>query len=76
MAANDGLLDKVSERRIDLLRDVRNNIHLTKIKMSITDIDMLSTKTINSYIKDLKMITRNVVEWEKLHKNSCVKKVL
>lgn len=76
MAYNDGLLDEVSETRINVLREIRNNIHLTKIKKVGKEDELISVKTINSYIKDLKTIVKNIEKWNEENKNKCIKRLL
>lgn len=70
-AENDGMLRDLNIDNLNTLRKIRNQVHIDATKSSTYGRSMLNAQIINSYLKDLKILMRNVYEWMYRHNQRC-----
>ena len=70
-ASDDGILNGLNVDNLNALRKIRNQVHIDSIKSISYDKSILNTATINSYLKDLKALMKNVYDWMFDHNQRC-----
>lgn len=67
----DGMLRGLDINNLNTLRKIRNQVHIDSTKNAMYGRTLLNAQIINSYLKDLKILMKNVYDWIFDHNQRC-----